>query len=71
MKVSIFSGLMLCLLMGCSNKSLYNTGQEHRKNDCIKEAQNSQDMNQCLNDKPQPYEDYELERQKAIDGKSN
>lgn len=56
-------------LTGCSNKSLYETGQGYKKSKCIENAQTGEEHNECLNAERKPYEEYEKERKSVIDKK--
>lgn len=54
------------LLTACSNKELYQAGQDHQKSKCINEAQTAEQHNDCLNQKRESYEEYEKERQAVL-----
>lgn len=57
---------LVSLITACSNKSLYQAGQEYQKSECINQAQTSEQHNECINMKKQSYEEYEKERKAAV-----
>lgn len=62
---------MAVALVGCTNKDLYNTGQTHQRNQCIKNATNEAERDACYSQQNPSFEDYEKERKKVIDGKDD
>ncbi|XQW85759.1 hypothetical protein ACOYR1_03205 [Thalassotalea piscium] len=62
-----FWGVILfsCLLTACSNKDLYQAGQDYQKSECINNAQNESQQSDCLKADTKPYQEYKKER-KAI-----
>jgi len=62
----IFTSLLLpIILTACSNKELYQVGQDYQKSECINNAQTAEQHAECTKVKGKPYEEYEKER-KAI-----
>ncbi|MCI2285760.1 hypothetical protein L3081_23250 [Colwellia sp. MSW7] len=57
---------LVSLIAACSNKDLYQAGQEYQKSECINQAQTSEQHNECLNMKKQSYEEYEKERKATV-----
>jgi hypothetical protein len=56
---------LLTTLIACSNKGLYQAGQDYKKNECINSAQTAEEHLRCNNIESKSYEQYEKER-KAI-----
>ncbi|MDP2562216.1 hypothetical protein [Psychrobium sp. 1_MG-2023] len=54
------------LLSGCTNQSLYESGQNYQKSKCIQEAQTAEQHKQCLTQERQSFKEYEQERQEVI-----
>jgi hypothetical protein len=67
MKASIVLVIALALL-GCSNKQIYTAVQDNRRVECGKLPQNQYE--QCISEYDTPYEEYERERQAAIDSEA-
>lgn len=61
--------LFVVALVGCTNKELYQSGQTHQRNECLKNATTQAERDACYNQQNPSYEDYEKERQKVIKGK--
>lgn len=66
MKKIIALGIALIVLSACSNKSLYEVGQDYRKSECINNAETAEQHQACLDEKSQTYEEYEKTRQTLI-----
>ncbi|NQY65337.1 MAG: hypothetical protein HRT38_16785 [Alteromonadaceae bacterium] len=56
------------ILVGCSNKQLYQAGQDYQKSKCVEDAASEQQQqhNDCLNTDNKTYEEYDKEREDAI-----
>jgi len=54
------------ILVGCSNKQLYQAGQDYQKSKCVEDAASEQQHNDCLNTDNKTYEEYDKEREDAI-----
>lgn len=54
------------ILAGCSNKQLYQAGQDFQKSKCVEEAASEQQHNDCLDMDKKKYEEYEKERKETI-----
>ena len=54
------------ILAGCSNKQLYQAGQDYQKSKCVEDAASEQQHNDCLNTDTKTYEDYDKERKGTI-----
>jgi hypothetical protein len=54
------------ILAGCSNKQLYQAGQDFQKGKCVEEAASEQQHNDCLATDKKKYEEYEKERKDII-----
>jgi len=67
MKFTVLSMIAL-ILLGCSNKQIYNSVQENRRMECGKLPQNQYE--DCIRDYSTSYEDYERERQASINDES-
>lgn len=59
--------IALFVLSACSSKSLYETGQNYQKNECMKNAATAEQHQACLNEKRQSYRDYQREREEIIE----
>jgi hypothetical protein len=68
MKNIIFFIFVTLILTACSNKQLYQAGQGHQKNKCIKESGSKPQYNDCLNADRKSFEEYEEDR-KALEKK--
>lgn len=53
-------------LASCSNKQLYQAGQDYQKSKCIEEAASEQQHKNCLNTDKKTYEEYEKERKDNV-----
>lgn len=62
MKNIIFFAFVLLALTACSNKQLYQVGQDYQKSECIKESGTAPQYNDCLNSDKKSFEEYEKER---------
>lgn len=54
------------ILVGCSNKQLYQAGQDYQKSKCVEETASEQQHNECLNTDKTSYEEYDKERKDNI-----
>ncbi|WP_019028310.1 hypothetical protein [Colwellia piezophila] len=54
------------ILAGCSNKQLYQAGQDYQKSKCIEDAALEQQHNDCLNTDNKTYKEYDKERKDTI-----
>ena len=68
MNKCLFVVILLLALTGCSNKQLYQAGQDYRKSECIRAAVSASQHQDCLKLERQSYEAYAAER-KAINQK--
>lgn len=62
----IVSLLFAILLTACSNKELYQVGQDYQKSDCVNKAQTEEQHAECTKTKSKSYEEYEKERKTVI-----
>ena len=62
----IFIILFTFVLVSCSNKQLYQAGQDYQKSECIRNAGSEPQHHDCLNSGKKPYEEYEKERKDVI-----
>jgi len=60
--IAIFS--FIC--SGCSNKQLYQSGQDYQKSKCTEKAISEQQHNDCINADKKTYQEYEKERKDSI-----
>mgnify|MGYP007066331476 CR=1 FL=1 len=67
MKTSLALLILVFGLSGCSTRGFYESGLNHKKNQCIKEAQTSQQLDKCRNEQELSYDDYKKQRQAIID----
>ncbi|MDO6428574.1 hypothetical protein Q4489_16295 [Thalassotalea sp. 1_MG-2023] len=54
---------------GCSQKQLYQVGQEHQKNDCIKRAMTESEYRECLRAEQLSHKEYKQIRKQVIEDK--
>lgn len=66
MNKCIFSLLLLAILTACSNKDLYQVGQDYQRSECINQAQSAEQHAECNGVKSKSYEEYEKERKDII-----
>jgi hypothetical protein len=66
MRKLLFISLFSFILAGCSNKELYQAGQDFQKSKCTEEAASEQQHNDCLHMDKKSYEEYEKERKDTI-----
>lgn len=64
----VFITIFLFILAGCTNKQLYQVGQDYQKSDCIEKAVSESQHADCLKTDKKTYEEYEKER-KSINNK--
>jgi hypothetical protein len=62
MKNIIFFAFVVLALTACSNKQLYQVGQDYQKSECIKGAGTAAQYNDCVNADKKSFEEYEKER---------
>ena len=62
MKNFIFFTFISLTLAACSNKQLYQAGQDYQKSECIKESGTAPQYNDCVNAEKKSFEEYEKER---------
>jgi uncharacterized protein YcfL len=67
MKIRLLS-LITLLLIGCSNKQIYNSVQENQRMECGKLPQNQYE--ECMREYSTSYEEYEREREASINNES-
>ncbi|MGB1261425.1 MAG: hypothetical protein ACPG52_00830 [Cognaticolwellia sp.] len=58
----LLTGVLALALSACSQKALYQVGQDYKKSDCIQKAASPQQHNDCLNAEHKSFEEYEKER---------
>jgi hypothetical protein len=58
--------VLLTILTGCSNKDLYQAGQDYQKSECINKARTDVEHNECLKSEGKSYREYEKERKAII-----
>jgi len=66
MKIFLVIGIAGITIIGCSNKSLYQTGQSIQQSKCVAQAVTSEQHNKCLTDKPETFEEYQRKRESVI-----
>ena len=66
MNKPLFTAVLALVLSACSNKALYQVGQDYKKGDCIEKAASPQQHNDCLNAEKKSFEEYEKERKALI-----
>lgn len=49
------------LFSSCSNKQLYQVGQDYQKSKCTKHAKTAQQFTDCLNNEKKTYDEYQKE----------
>lgn len=54
------------ILVSCSNKQLYQAGQDYQESKCVEEAGSEQQHNDCLNIDKKTFEEYDKERKSSI-----
>ena len=62
----IISFVAVIILAACSNKDLYQIGQDYQKSDCINKAQTAEQHTECTKIKVKSYEEYEKDRKTII-----
>lgn len=62
----VFLAFFSIMLTACSNKELYQAGQDYQKSECISNAASESQHNDCLNLDKKTYEKYEEERKEII-----
>ncbi|WP_286268638.1 hypothetical protein [Thalassotalea hakodatensis] len=67
MKFSVFLIAIAC--MSCSQKQLYQIGQEQQKNACIKHAMTESEYRECLRAEQVSHKEYKKIRQQVIEDK--
>ncbi len=55
------------ILAGCSNRQLYQAGQDYQKSKCVEKAASAQQHNDCLNTDRKTYKEYERERKDIME----
>lgn len=60
--------ILMLVLTACSNRAVYENIQQNNRNRCIKEPPARYD--ECMARASKPYEEYEREREEAIEEKS-
>jgi len=58
--------ITLIFLTACTNRELYQAGQEYQKSECFKNASSEEQFNDCLTPNKKAYEIYEQEREEII-----
>jgi len=66
MKNILFILLVSTILIGCSNQSLYQSGQNYKKNECMKDAQTAEQHNECINAERKTFKEYKKERESVV-----
>lgn len=62
----LYIAVFFLILTGCSNKQLYQVGQDYQKSECLQKAASGEEHNECLNTDKKSYEEYEKERQDIV-----
>ncbi len=62
----LFVTLAVFYLVGCSNKQLYQGGQDYQKSECVRKAESEPQHIGCFNAEKKPYEEYEKEREDIL-----
>ncbi|PHR81074.1 MAG: hypothetical protein COA59_16430 [Colwellia sp.] len=62
----LFIILFSFILVGCSNKQLYQAGQDFQKSKCVEKSVSEQQHNDCLNADKKTYEEYDKDRKDTI-----
>ena len=62
----LFIAFFSFILASCSNKELYQAGQDFQKSKCVEEAASEQQHYDCVNMDKKNYEEYEKERKETI-----
>ena len=62
MNKRLLLSLTIIFLSACSNKDLYNYGQNHQKHDCINNAQSEKQLAECHANKGKSFKDYDKDR---------
>ena len=62
----LFIAFFSFILSSCSNKQLYQAGQDYQKSECIRKVESEQQHIDCLNTEKKPFEDYQKERKDTI-----
>lgn len=60
----MFIPMFVLLLVGCSNKAVYDSIQYNNRNECNKVPPSQYD--ECIERASKPYEEYKREREEAI-----
>ncbi|WP_159817912.1 hypothetical protein [Colwellia sp. 20A7] len=63
----LFIFILLCCLNACSNKELYQAGQDYQKSECVKNASSEEQLNDCLTRNKKTYEVYKREHDEVIE----
>ncbi|MEI8647668.1 hypothetical protein P4S73_06485 [Paraglaciecola sp. Hal342] len=58
--------LLLLALSACTNKQLYKVGQSYQKSECERAALSDVQFKDCKNIDAKRFEEYERERQEAL-----
>ncbi|GGZ46657.1 hypothetical protein KO519_13225 [Paraglaciecola agarilytica] len=58
--------LLLLALSACTNKQLYKVGQSYQKSECERAALSDVQFKDCKNIEAKRFEEYERERQEAL-----
>jgi len=62
----VFIVCCLVVLAGCTNKQLYQAGQDAQQSECVRTAGSSSEHRDCITAQRKSYEEYEKERQDVI-----
>lgn len=63
----LFLAFFSIVLVACSNKQLYQVGQDYQKSECIRNAVSESQHYDCLNRDKKSYEEYEEERKQITE----
>ena len=69
MKKLLVSASLFALLLaitGCSNKELYQFGQQQQESECIEEAVSESQINDCKLENRPSYEEYKKQREEIV-----
>lgn len=62
--------IMALLAAACSNKSMYQFGENYQKNECIKNAKTAWQLEECDKLESMPYDEYQKQK-KSVEQSNN
>ncbi|MDQ7048409.1 MAG: hypothetical protein Q9M92_02275 [Enterobacterales bacterium] len=66
MKKLISIVLFSFIFVGCSNKQLYQAGQDYQTSLCVEQSASQQKHNTCFETNKKTYQEYDKERKETI-----